>query len=179
MSHRSPFVILVLAVGLCACSGSSQTAGQSGPSPEPSPEPEAPSVAQYETFDPSAYEARPPDRAVEVVHQVPKRLMRGHAARGVRRTVEGFRVQVFSARDKQAAQAFRERVRRWWERNKDAAPTSVLGQKPPIVVTYTQPYYRVRIGAFAEREAAEEALEFVAQRYENAFIARGTVTVTK
>lgn len=179
MSHRSPFVILVLAVGLCACSGSSQTAGQSGPSPEPSPEPEAPSVAQYETFDPSAYEARPSERAVEVVHQVPDRLMQGRATQGVRRTVEGFRVQVFSARDKQAAQAFRERVRRWWERNKDAAPTSVLGQKPPIVVTYTQPYYRVRIGAFAEREAAEEALEFVAQRYENAFIARGTVTVTK
>ncbi|PSQ72100.1 MAG: SPOR domain-containing protein, partial [Bacteroidetes bacterium QH_2_64_26] len=72
MSYRSLFVILVLTVGLCACSGSSQTTEQTGPSPEPSPESapetteEEPSVAQYETFDPSAYEARPPERAVEV-----------------------------------------------------------------------------------------------------------------
>ena len=104
--------------------------------------------------------------------------MQGQAARGVTRTVEGFRVQVFSARDKQAAQAFREKVRRWWERNKEDAPTSVLGEEPPIVVEYTQPYYRGRIGAFAERDAAEEALEFVTRSYDNAFIARGTVTVT-
>jgi hypothetical protein len=180
MSHRSPLVILVLSVGLCACSGSSQTAGQSGPSPEPSPDPaeEAPSVAQYETFDPSAYEARPPERAVEVAHQVPDRLMQGRATQGVQRTVEGFRVQVFSARDQQAAQDFREEVRQWWEQNKGDAATSVLGEEPPIVVQYTQPYYRVRIGAFADRDAAEEALAFVRQNYSNAFIARGTVTVT-
>lgn len=104
--------------------------------------------------------------------------MQGRAVEGVQRTVEGFRVQVFSARDKQAAQEFREKVRQWWEQNKDGASTSVLGEDPPIVVQYTQPYYRVRIGAFADRDAAEEALEFVRQNYSNAFIARGMVTVT-
>jgi len=180
MSRYSAFVIFLLSVGLCACSGSSETTGQSGPSPEPSPDPaeEGPSIAQYETFDPSAYEARPSERAVEVVHQVPDRLMQGRATQGVQRTVEGFRVQVFSARDKQAAQDFREKVRRWWEANKEDAPSSVLGEEPPIVVEYTQPYYRVRMGAFADRDAAEEALEFVRRSYSNAFIARGTVTVT-
>lgn len=180
MSRHSPFVVFLLAVGLCACSGSSRTTGQDGPSPEPSPDPaeESPSVAQYETFDPSAYDARPSERAVEVVHQVPDRLMQGRATQGVQRTVEGFRIQIFSARDKQDAQAFREEVRQWWEGNKEKAPISVLGEEPPIVVKYTQPYYRVRIGAFAERNVAEEALEFVRQSYSNAFIARGTVTVT-
>jgi hypothetical protein len=180
MSRHSPLVIFLLAVGLCACSGSSRTSGQSGPSPEPSPEPreESSSIVQYETFDPSAYEVRPSERAVEVSHQVPDRLMQGRATQGVQRTVEGFRVQVFSARDKQAAQDFREQVRQWWEQNKNNAATSSLGEEPPIVVQYTQPYYRVRIGAFADRDAAEEALEFVRQNYSNAFIARGTVTVT-
>lgn len=104
--------------------------------------------------------------------------MQGRATQGVQRTVEGFRIQIFSARDKQDAQAFREEVRQWWEGNKEKAPISVLGEEPPIVVKYTQPYYRVRIGAFAERNVAEEALEFVRQSYSNAFIARGTVTVT-
>ncbi|MFB6273321.1 MAG: SPOR domain-containing protein [Salinibacter sp.] len=180
MHRRSPLILLALAAVLCACSGSSKTTGQAGPSPDPAPDPaeEKPSVAEYETFDPSAYEARPPERAVAVVHRVPERLLRGRADEGVRRTVEGFRVQVFSARDQQAAQEFRTKVRRWWGKRKDEAPKSVFGKDPPIVIKYSQPYYRVRIGAFAKREEAEEALAFVSKTYETAFIARGTVTVT-
>ena len=135
-------------------------------------------MTDYETFDPSGYEARPPERAIAVVHQVPERLLRGRADKGVRRTVDGFRIQVFSARDQQSAQSFREKVRRWWKENKDAAPPSALGQDPPIVIKYSQPYYRVRIGAFADRDVAEEALAFVSQTYSSAFIARGTVTIT-
>lgn len=134
---------------------------------------------QYETFDPSAYEAQPPERTVEVRHQVPDRLMQGRADEGVKQTVEGFRIQVFSALGKEAAQNFREKVRQWWEQNKSAAPQSVLGTDPPIVIKYSQPYYRVRIGAFADRDEAEEALEFVSQKYPNAFISRGTVTVMR
>ena len=181
MHRRSPLAILALALIVCACSGSSRTAGQSGPS-EPSPDPaeeEGPSVADYETFDPSAYEERAPERTVKLVHQVPDRLMQGRADEGIRRTVEGFRIQVFSARDQQAAQDFREQVRQWWANNKTEAPNSAFGAETPIVVKYSQPYYRVRIGAFAEREVAEEALAFVSGKYPNAFISRGTVTVMR
>lgn len=169
---------LALAVGLCACSRASQTSGQSGPA-EPTPAEKTPPVAQYETFDPSAYEARPPDRTVEVDHQVPRRLMRGRADEGVRQTIKGFRIQVFSARDQQVAQDFRTQLRRWWEKNRDAAPRSALPKDAPIIIKYSQPYYRVRIGAFAERDVAETALEFVSKEYPKAFISRGTVTVTK
>jgi hypothetical protein len=182
MYRRSPIAILALSVVLCACTGTSQTSGQSGPSEptsEPAEEAQGPSVAEYETFDPSGYAARAPERTVEVTHQVPARLLQGRADEGVRRTVEGFRIQVFSARDKQAAQDFRERVRQWWERRKDDAPSTVLGDDPPIVVQYSQPYYRVRMGAFADRDAAEEALAFIDDEYTNAFISRGTVTVVQ
>lgn len=166
---------------LGACTGGSQTTGQSGPSPDPAPTPteDEPSVADFETFDPARYEARPPERTVEVQHRVPARLMRSHAERGMRRTIEGFRIQVFSARDQQAAQDFRERVRRWWENNKEKEPPSALGDDPPIIIKYSQPYYRVRIGAFADRGGAEDALSFVTTEYPNAFISRGTVTVTE
>ena len=181
MRRRSPLAILALALIVCACSASSRTAGQSGPS-DPASDPaeeEGPSVAEYETFDPSAYEARPPERAVELVHRVPDRLMQGRADEGIRRTVEGFRIQVYSARDQQAAQDFREQVRQWWANNKDDAPASAFGADTPIVVKYSQPYYRVRIGAFAAREVAERALAFVSREYPNAFISRGTVTVMR
>lgn len=175
-----PLAVLVLAVLVGGCSGSSRTAGQGGPS-EPSPDPAdetSVSVAEYETFDPSAYEATPPTRAVSVSHRVPTRLMRGRADEGVRRAIDGFRIQVFSARDKQAAQDFRERVRQWWQEENTEARGTALGADPPIVIKYSQPYYRVRIGAFADRDAAEQALSVVSQEYPNAFISRGTVTVT-
>lgn len=180
MRCRPPLVLLIAGALFCACTGPSQTAGQSGPAEPTSEAAEArASVAEYETFDPSAYEAEAPERTLEVAHQVPGRLMQGRASEGVRRTVEGFRIQVFSARDQQAAQDFREKVRQWWEENKEEAPTNVLGEDPPIIVKYSQPYYRVRIGAFAERDAAEEALSFVSETYPKAFISRGTVTVAR
>jgi hypothetical protein len=174
-----PIAVLVLAVLVGACSGSSRTTGQSGPS-EPTPADEtSASVAEYETFDPSAYAVTMPERSVIVSHQVPLRLLQGRADEGVRRAIDGFRIQVFSARDKQAAQDFRERVRQWWEEETAEVEGAAFGADPPIVIKYSQPYYRVRIGAFADREAAEQALSVVSQEYPNAFISRGTVTVTR
>lgn len=181
MSQRSPLLLLVVVLLFGACSGPPKTAGQSGPSAESDLDraERRSAVAQYETFDASKYIARPPEEALEVNHQVPNRLMRGRADEGVKRTLEGFRIQVFSARDKQAAQNFREQVRQWWQNNKEEAPRPVFGEQPPIVIEYSQPYYRVRIGAFAERNVAEQGLQYVRGEYPNAFIARSTVTVTQ
>lgn len=181
MSQRLPLLLLVAVLLLGACSGPSETAGQSGPSAETDPDraERRSLVAQYETFDASEYAARLPSEAVEVNHRVPKRLMRGRADEGVKRTIEGFRIQVFSARDKQAAQDFRERVRQWWTNNSEEAPESVFDEQTPIVIEYSQPYYRVRIGAFVERAVAEQGLQYVSGEYPNAFIARSTVTVTQ
>lgn len=169
---------------VAACSGPSQTSANQGFSAQP--EPEAPdrttaavSVADYETFDVSTYPVRSPEQTVEVTHQVPGKLMKGRADEGVKQTVEGFRIQVFSAQDQEAAQEFRERVRQWWADRQGDAPTDAFRTQPPIVIEYSQPYYRVRIGAFAEREVAADALEFVRKEYAEAFVARSTVTVVR
>ena len=105
--------------------------------------------------------------------------MRGRADEGVKQTVEGFRIQVFSAQDQEAAQDFRERVRRWWEEVQGGAPQELFQTQPPIVIEYSQPYYRVRLGAFADRDVATDALEFVRNEYSGAFVARSTVTVVR
>jgi hypothetical protein len=185
MSRPTLFPVLVLSLLVAACSGPSQSQPQgSGPAPgggeetAPGGAPRA-AVTEYETFDVSDYPVRPPDRTVEVVHQAPTRLMRGRADEGITQTVEGFRVQVFSAQDQEAARDFREKVRQWWASVRDEAPEDVFRQGPPIVIEYSQPYYRVRIGAFAEREEATEALEFVSEEYSGAFVARSTVTVVQ
>jgi hypothetical protein len=175
-------VFLFGLIALTACSGPSQTSAQGpaqGDDAAADDAPDRPSVTQYETFDVSAYPVRPPQRTVEVTHEVPPRLMRGRADEGVQQTVEGYRVQVYSAQDQEASQEFREKVRQWWTKVQDEATPDLFREDPPIVIEYSQPYYRVRIGAFADREEATEALKFVRERFSGAFVARSTVTVVR
>jgi len=180
MDSRLPFVSLLAAVLLAACSGPQPT--EKGPSAAEKradrERDKRSAVSQYETFDVSAYPVRAPDQTVEVNHQVPRQLMRGHADEGAKRTVEGYRIQVYSAQEQEASQEFRERVRQWWEAVNANAP-DVFRNSPPIVIEYSQPYYRVRIGAFADRESAEKALKFVSKKYEGAFVAQSTVTIVQ
>lgn len=165
---------------LVACSGPQSGTDESGPAPE-DPDPEKrdrAALAQYETFDVSSYPVKPPEQSVEVSHRVPQQLLQGRADEGARQTVEGYRIQVFSAQEQEAAQDFREQVRRWWQAVKSEAPDQFRAEAP-IVIEYSQPYYRVRMGAFAQREAAEEALQFVQKKYSGAFVAQSTVTVVQ
>ena len=180
--RHAPSILLFGLITLTACSGPSQTSAQ-GPSrgddAAADDAPDRAAVTQYETFDVSAYPVRPPQRTVEVTHEVPPRLMKGRADEGVQQTVEGYRVQVYSAQDQEASQEFREKVRQWWTKVQDEVAPDLFQDDPPIVIEYSQPYYRVRIGAFADREEATEALEFVRERFSGAFVARSTVTVVR
>lgn len=135
-------------------------------------------VAEYETFDPSPYQESPPDVTFNVEHHVPERLMKDRADKGVARTVEGYRIQIFSTQEKVIAEQKLGEAQDWWQDKKDEAPSGLFRGDLPAVIEYQQPYYRVRIGGFAERKQAEEALTFVKRKYPDAFIARTTVTVT-
>lgn len=181
MLLRRFLVVFAVILLFGACSGPQSSTDNTGPAPEePTPEEQTRmSIAQYETFDVSTYALQLPEQRGAINHEVPSRLLQGRADEGVRQTVEGFRIQVFSAQDKEAAQNYRERVRQWWETVKGHAPEDLFKTQPPIVIEYSQPYYRVRFGAFAEREQAAEALQFVQEEYDGAFVAQGTVTVVR
>jgi hypothetical protein len=183
------FLSLLIAAAsllLAACSGPPQASNGGTETADRGPSPEDPEVrearrvalAEVETFDVSQYPTPAPTRDVDVQHQVPPKLMQGRADEGVTQTVEGFRVQVYSAQDKQSAEEFREEVRQWWAGAKTDAP-DLFREPLPIVVEYGQPYYRVRIGAFASREEAAEALSYVQKEFADAFVARSTVTITR
>jgi len=170
-------VVGLLAVALGACTTSRSTTDDTA-TDDSSPPRSA--LAEVETFDPSRYPVEPPRRDLgDIAHRVPERLMSSRAAENITRTVNGYRIQVYSAADKAAAEEFRERVRLWWSRVEDRAPEAAFSATPPLVIEYAQPYYRVRIGAFADRSRAQDALEFVQREFPDAFIARGTVTVTQ
>jgi hypothetical protein len=176
---------LVCLLVVAGCSGPPQTTNNgstdaSGPSDRTNDaEQRRMALAEAETFDVSQYPTPKPARDVDVQHQVPVRLMQGRADEGVTQTIQGYRVQVYSAQDKQSADEFRERVSIWWDEAKGKAPDEPFAGRLLIVVEYGQPYYRVRVGAYATREEANEALEFIEQEFEDAFVARSQVTVTR
>ena len=183
MLSRIAALSITFALLFAACSGPPQTSttGDRGPADrtEEMRDQRRLALAEVETFDVSQYPTPAPTREVDVEHQVPVQLMQGRADEGVTQTIEGFRVQVYSAQDKQSAEEFRERVRQWWSAENENAPEDVFAGRLPILIEYGQPYYRVRVGAFATRDVANEALTFIQQEFADAFVARSTVTVTR
>lgn len=174
-----PAALLVAgAAMLAACAPSARVAGPSGPA-----EPSA-AYPAYETFDASDYPAVvPPPAPTE--HDVPASVMAGRvdvpggqgAAMPVEdapRQVEGQRVQIFSTASRETAERVQREARAWWEtaRRRPGAPRAM-----DVQVVYLQPYYRVRMGAFADDAAADAALGLVRTEYPEAFLVPDLVTV--
>lgn len=91
-----------------------------------------------------------------------------------------YRIQVHMTSDKQEADRRLAQVRSWWDELPDGerpAPLVESGLQPDIV--WQQPYYRVRIGQFATREAAADALSVVKAQFSEAFIARERVPAAR
>lgn len=103
------------------------------------------------------------------------------AAGPVTRTLQGFRIQLVTTPEKDAADAYVEQAIDWWAalpagRRPDYLAT---GNELDVKIAWRQPYYRVRVGSFASRAEAEAALEAVRARFPDAFIVPDTVTVTR
>ena len=184
---RLPLLLLAAVVVLPACSGLRPV--ETAPEPEAPDQPAAPAYPVYETFDPAGLDAQPAV-AVEVVHDVPPRVMQGRVvvpgggapaprtepAEPVPVQVEGYRVQVFTSASRDAAEGVRGEAVRWWERaqSQPGAPESL-----EAVVAYRQPYYKVQLGAFGTRAEADAALALVRRQYPEAFIVPDLVTVMR
>ena len=175
-------LVVALATSLTACSGTrrSTASGPDAGSETPA------SYPAYETFDASPYDAAPPAR-VEIVHDVPAVVMAGRVVVPQRasapapteptpRQVDGYRVQIFSSNSRASAEQTRDGAVAWWSRarSRSGAPAAL----DPVVV-YLQPYYRVRLGAFASDAQAEAALAFVRAEYPEAFLVPDVVTVVE
>ncbi len=173
MRPAAPALILSATLALSACAGPGQTTGPAGDAP-------AGASPVYETFDPASYDVHPPTVPTAVVHDVPPRLMEGSVevpprgpAAPTTRVVDGFRIQVFTTEDRSAAERIRAEAEAWSGAQGGAAGR-LRGE-----VAYLQPYYRVRLGAFASRAEAEEALAGVRARYPEAFLVPDLVTITE
>ena len=138
-------------------------------------------MSRYEDFDPSPYPDAPLDTLATIMHDVPAHLMEGRAAEGIRSEVPGFRVQIFSSIERNAAMEAQESVQVWWREQHDegAVPEETFPEGLPVYNVYSQPYYRVRVGDFLSREEAQVLHSVLARRFTDAFIVPDTIVITR
>lgn len=180
--HTSTFLlVLALAVGT-GCSG--PTGERTTSSPD-SRIPTLPDVtvrhADYEVWDPTPYAITlTKDTIVTLAHDVPDVLMESRADAGIEVEMPGFRIQILSTRDKSEADAQWEDTITWWQNLSDERrPAGYFADGLPVEVVFRQPYYRVRLGNFRTREAAEAILPFLERRFTGAFIIPDTIKLRR
>jgi hypothetical protein len=166
--------VFFLATTLAACAALREPAVD----PEPEPVVEHINMADHEEFDATPFREEVPS-AARIEHDVPQPLMDGDPPPTTTVTLQGFRIQIFSATDKALADRSVEDAMAWWTSVRHNAPPGLFSAQLPVHVIYQQPYYRVRIGDFETRAQAERALDFLREQYPGAFLAPDTVTITR
>ena len=98
----------------------------------------------------------------------------------VARTIQGYRIQILTTNEQEAADDQVEAVIDWYDRlSPDARPPYLGHEDLDVDVVWKAPYYRVQVGSFASREEAQEALDRISRRFSDAFLVPATVTVIR
>ena len=138
-------------------------------------------TVREEAFDPSPWPDAPLDTLIAIAHDVPASLMEGRAAEGTRAEAPGFRVQIFSSLERNAAVEAQENVQAWWRKQRDegAIPEDIFPDGLPVYSVYSQPYYRIRIGDFSSPGEARTVHGILARRFTDAFVVPDTIVITR
>lgn len=168
------WTVVLLTITLAACAGPREATDGEDADELPTP---AVRMSDFEDFDPSPYRESDVGDVADIEHDVPEPLMEGRADEGIQAQVEGYRVQVYISLNRDEAITQEEAAKSWIESNESAAPGGVSVSS--VFRVYSQPYYRIRVGNFTSREAAEQARNFLAQRFPDASIVPDTVQITR
>ena len=177
MRRSSLFWLLVLA----ACSGP-----RTGVEPLVREVEEGPAeeVLEHESLDLGRYVEEPPASLPDPQHDVPEALLSGRTQDPlVPRTRSGFRIEIGSTTEKEAADRLAAQAASWWRTLRGrGALDEVYPQEampPPVYQEFRSPYYRVRLGNFVTRAEAEAMLDIVESSFADAFIAPADILETR
>ena len=167
---------LILVAGIAACSSGSHI-----PVPVGEPDGAIPAdTVAVETFDITPYGDEPVEVRLEVEHDVPASLMENRADAGIEIRVDGFRVQVYSTLDQEEAASAEQAVRLFWRETIESAdPEDHLPPEMPVYGLFRQPYYRIRVGDFVDRDEADRIALVLGARFEGALVVPDKVIVVK
>ncbi|MEZ4700040.1 MAG: SPOR domain-containing protein [Rhodothermales bacterium] len=85
--------------------------------------------------------------------------------------VQGYRIQVATARDKGEADRHADRLLAWWNERSEAERAAFrAGKELAVDVNWIQPYYRVRAGHFEDADSAQPLLDALKERFPSAFL---------
>ena len=155
---------------ISACSGPRVTTMPDEPR-EATFEEKVRALPQYETFDPSPYPSELIVEEEEPEHLVPVELMEGRASDGLGGRQSGYRVQIALVREKNNADSLVDEVTQLLQKKRDEDPRNPLFQRElPILNVYVQPYFRVRLGNFSNREDAENLRSQIVSEYPGALV---------
>ncbi len=168
---RFSFLLIMLAVVLSSCSGPSRTTVDNTTPRPPTKSEILQRLPEYETFDEASYPTEPPVVEVDIEHDVPEALMAGSVGQNTSGTRSGWRIQLFFAREKSAADEAVGQIHNWLSEKRNEVPNiPEFQQDLPVYNVYLQPYFRVRIGDFKTREEAERLLQHMLDDYPRAFV---------
>jgi SPOR domain len=168
---RFAFFVFTFLMALAGCSGARNTAPVVPVETGPTMDEILQRLDEYETFDVSPYPNELIETEVVIEHEVPNELMDNSASGRGSGQQRGYRIQLVFARDKATADQSVQEVIEWWREQQALRPNDPLFRgELPVHNIYQQPYYRVRVGDFTSRSAAESLLSLVKDDYPRAFI---------
>lgn len=133
-------------------------------------------VLEHELHDIGRYVEEPPAPLPDPQHDVPEMLLSGRMQDPlVPRTRSGFRIEIGSTTEKDAADQLAAQASSWWRALHGQGDLDEVypreAMPPPVYEEFRSPYYRVRLGNFMTRAEAEAMLDIVESRFADAFIA--------
>lgn len=155
-------LLVILLAGLSSCQTTEQVTRRGT---EGTAEADSAAASGDERRNLAAYTNRLSDVFATQQHDMPEALLRTYQGdRPVQRDpFDGFRVQIVSTRNVAYADSTAKRFRLW-------ADTTFTGYRPRTYVLFQQPYYKVHVGDFHERDKAYSFSRMVKRKYPDAWV---------
>jgi len=98
-------------------------------------------------------------------HDMPKAFLKSDSSQGSLNDdpFDGYRVQIVSTRNIQLADSMANQFRMW-------SDTTISGYSARAYVFFKQPFYKVHIGDFQQRQKANSFSRLIKRRYEDAWV---------
>ena len=118
-----------------------------------------------------AYRSRLSDLQNSVRNEIPPQFLEAEGPEDARERQDrnrGFRIQIISTQDARLADEIREDFEEWI-RSVSAPP------QPSTYIVFQQPFYRVHVGDFRDRQRALDFTDFVRLRYPEAWVVHSRI----
>lgn len=164
--RSSTSVLLVIIFIGWGCTPSEKTAGGDQPQPTAEETPEIPDDELGE-LQVTLAESRSKlsDLYASQQHDMPEAfLKKGSSEESIKRNPrDGYRVQIISTRDQPLADSVANDFRMW-------ADTTIKGYSAEAYLSFNQPFYRVHIGDFQQRDQANSFSQLIKNKFPGAWV---------